>query len=157
MWLRRLWTETKLLSTYNSTEFGVPTTGSPPKYSWLGADGVASELTSTGVITQSGSSYVPELGRPLQTGSIASPGSFPNGAASVGVIEAPYLGASNGQLVSIAIQESAEREEAKKLEAEEKAKMTDVLLVRVMLTDRVKVTVNRDSVLREEGVEGCLK
>jgi hypothetical protein len=31
---------TKLFSTYNSTEFGVPTTGSPPKYSGLGADGI---------------------------------------------------------------------------------------------------------------------
>ena len=29
--------ETKLFSTYDSTEFGVPTTSSPPKYSWLGA------------------------------------------------------------------------------------------------------------------------
>ena len=30
------------VSGYNSTEFGVPTTGSPPKSSWLGADGIAS-------------------------------------------------------------------------------------------------------------------
>jgi hypothetical protein len=58
-------TETKLLSTYNSTEFGVPTTSNPPKYSWLGADGVSSELPS-GVISQGGSSYVPFIGRPLQ-------------------------------------------------------------------------------------------
>jgi DNA-binding beta-propeller fold protein YncE len=118
-------TETKLLSTYNSTEFGVPTTTNPPKYSWLGADGVASELTATGVSTQNGSSYVPEIGRPLQTGPIASPGSFPEGTAGVGVIEAPYLGASNGQLMNIAIQESAEREEAKRREAEEIAKMNE--------------------------------
>ncbi len=115
--------ETKLLSTYNSTEFGVPTTSNPPKYSWLGADGVASELTSSGVSTQNGSSYVPEIGRPLQTGPIASPGSFPNGTASVGIINAPYLGAASGQLIGIAIQENAEREEAKKREAEEIAKL----------------------------------
>jgi hypothetical protein len=118
-------TETKLLSTYNSTEFGVGTTGSPPKYSWLGADGIASELTSTGVSTQNGSSYVPEIGRHLQTGAIASPGYFPDGTASVGIIEAPYLGASTGQLMSIAIQENGEREKAKKLETEEKAKINE--------------------------------
>lgn len=118
-------TETKLLSTYNSTEFGVPTTSNPPKYSWLGADGVASELASSGTSTQNGSSYVPEIGRALQTGPIASPGSFPDGAAGVGVINALYLGASTGQLIGIAIQENAEREEAKKRETEEIAKMTE--------------------------------
>ncbi len=59
-------TETTLLTKYNSTEFGVPTTSNPPKYSWLGAAGVAAELPS-GVIAQGGSSYVPELGRQLQT------------------------------------------------------------------------------------------
>ena len=116
-------TETKLISTYNSTEFGVPTTSNPPRYSWLGADGVASELSATGVSTQNGSTYVPEVGRPLQPGPIPSPGSFPDGTASVGVIEAPYLGASTAQLMSIALQENSEREEAKKLEAEERARM----------------------------------
>jgi YD repeat-containing protein len=65
-------TETKLLSTYNSTEFGVPTTSSPPKYSWLGADGVASELPS-GDITQDGSTYIPLTGRSLQTETIKLP------------------------------------------------------------------------------------
>jgi hypothetical protein len=65
-------TETKLLSTYNSTEFGVPTTSSPPKYSWLGADGVASELPS-GDITQDGSTYIPLTGRALQTETIKLP------------------------------------------------------------------------------------
>ena len=118
-------TETKLVSTYNSTEFGVPTTSNPPKYSWLGADGVASELTSSGVSTQNGSSYVPEIGRALQTGPIASPGSFPNGAAGIGVINAPYLGSSNSQLIGMAIQENAEREEAKRREAEEIAKINE--------------------------------
>jgi streptogramin lyase len=64
-------TETKLLKTYNSTEFGVPNGKEPPpKYSWLGAAGVASELPS-GVITQDGVSYVPQTGRPLQTEGVA--------------------------------------------------------------------------------------
>jgi DNA-binding beta-propeller fold protein YncE len=66
-------TETKLLKTYNSTEYGVPTTKSaPPKYAWLGATGLASELPS-GTITQDGSTYVPQTGRPLQTEEIEAP------------------------------------------------------------------------------------
>jgi hypothetical protein len=66
-------TETKLLKSYNSTEFGVPSgKEAPPKYAWLGAAGVAGELPS-GVITQDGVTYVPQTGRPLQTGGIAPP------------------------------------------------------------------------------------
>jgi YD repeat-containing protein len=65
-------TETKLLSSYNSTEFGVPTTSNPPKYSWLGADGIASELPS-GDITQDGITYIPLTGQPLQTESVELP------------------------------------------------------------------------------------
>jgi hypothetical protein len=61
-------TETKLLKTYNSTEYGVPSgKTAPPKYAWLGAVGLASELPS-GAITQDGSTYIPQTGRPLQTG-----------------------------------------------------------------------------------------
>jgi YD repeat-containing protein len=60
-------TETKLLATYNSSEFGVPTTNSaPPKYAWLGASGMTSELSS-GAITQDGATYVPLTGKMLQT------------------------------------------------------------------------------------------
>jgi streptogramin lyase len=59
-------TETKLLKEYNSTEFGVPGKEAPPTYAWLGAAGVAGELPS-GVITQDGVTYVPQVGRPLQT------------------------------------------------------------------------------------------
>jgi YD repeat-containing protein len=115
--------ETKLLSIYNSTEFGVPTTNNPPKYSWLGAGGVASELTTSGISTQNGSSYVPLIGRPLQTGTIASPGSFPNGTAGVGIVKAPYLGAAVGEFKEISVREQSAYEESKKREAEEKAKM----------------------------------
>lgn len=72
-------TETKLLKTYNSTEFGVPQSGStPPKYSWLGASGVASE-SSTGTIVKDGITYVPQTGRPLQTQSTTVP--IPQNAA----------------------------------------------------------------------------
>jgi sugar lactone lactonase YvrE len=63
-------TETKLLHKYNSTEFGTPTgKEAPPKYSWLGAGGVANELPA-GPITQDGVTYVPQLGAGLQTAGV---------------------------------------------------------------------------------------
>lgn len=51
----------------------------------------------------------------------SSPGSFPEGTAPVGVIEAPYLGSSTGQLLAIAEREARERgeREAKEREAKE--------------------------------------
>lgn len=73
--------ETKLLKTYNSTEFGVPNEGkAPPKYAWLGAGGVASETAfGTGMSTRGGASYVPQIARNLQTAPVVPPGAFPNG------------------------------------------------------------------------------
>jgi streptogramin lyase len=66
--------ETKLISTYNSTEFGVPNAGkAPPKFAWMGASGVESSLSS-GVITFGASSYVPQTGRALQSESVEAPG-----------------------------------------------------------------------------------
>jgi hypothetical protein len=59
--------ETKLLSSYNSTEFGVPNAGkAPPKFAWLGAAGVESSYT-TGVITYGSTSYVPQTALPLRS------------------------------------------------------------------------------------------
>ena len=55
-----------LLSIYDSSEFGVPTKGAPPKYSWLGAGDVGTELPS-GITNSNTTSYVPQLGRTLQT------------------------------------------------------------------------------------------
>lgn len=76
-------TETKLLSTYNSTEFGVPVNGSPPtKYSWLGASGVSSELTS-GALVSGTVAYQPQLGRALQTEAVTPPGMAIGGAEGV--------------------------------------------------------------------------
>jgi YD repeat-containing protein len=77
--------EAKLLSTYTSTEFGVPTTSNPPKYSWLGAAGVASEFAS-GTNASTGVGYVPQLGRPLQTQPITPPGAAPDG-----IYISPYI------------------------------------------------------------------
>jgi RHS repeat-associated protein len=58
-------TETKLLSTNAPTEYGVPSTATPPKYGWLGTDERSTELAS-GVIAMGARSYVPQLGRFLQ-------------------------------------------------------------------------------------------
>jgi YD repeat-containing protein len=72
-------TTTKVLTTYSSTEFGVPQSGTePPKYAWLGSTGVTSEST-TGTIVQDGITYVPQTGRPLQTQSLTVP--IPQNAA----------------------------------------------------------------------------
>jgi hypothetical protein len=71
--------ETKLESTYNSTEFGVPNGGKePPKFAWLGAGGVEKSLAS-GVVTEGATSYVPQTGRALQSEEVAPPG-LPGGS-----------------------------------------------------------------------------
>jgi DNA-binding beta-propeller fold protein YncE len=96
-------TETKLLSTYNSTEFGVPQPGTtPPKYAWLGATGLATELTS-GTATKSGASYVPQVARSLQTEPVVPPGSFPNGTGS----GSPYTATISAWSVALSEQQSA--------------------------------------------------
>ncbi len=71
--------ETKLLSSYNSTEFGVPNAGkAPPKLAWLGAAGVESALPS-GVVTYGSTSYVPQTARALQGQQVEAPG-LPGGS-----------------------------------------------------------------------------
>ncbi len=57
---------TGLSSSNDTTEYGVPRTGSPPKYSWLGGAQRATTLAS-GVVAMGARSYVPQLGRFLQT------------------------------------------------------------------------------------------
>ncbi len=65
---------TKLLSTYNSTEYGVPSDEkTPPPFAWLGAGDISKSLAS-GVITYGATSYVPQTGRTLQTVPVESPG-----------------------------------------------------------------------------------
>ncbi len=115
-------TETKLLSTYSSTEFGVPQAGTTaPKYSWLGASGILSELPSSGVVNTGGGSYIPELGRALQSEAVASPGAFPDGTGGTGIVQAVYLEAAADQFKAIALEHEAALEAAARLEAEEKA------------------------------------
>jgi RHS repeat-associated protein len=55
----------KLLSSTNTTEYGVPTIGSPARYSWLGTQELPTEFPS-GVIAMGARSYVPQIGRFLQ-------------------------------------------------------------------------------------------
>ncbi|HEX5853211.1 MAG TPA: RHS repeat-associated core domain-containing protein [Solirubrobacteraceae bacterium] len=59
-------TETKLLSTSDTTEYGVPRTASPAKYSWLGSAQRPTELSS-GAINMGARTYIPQLGRFAQT------------------------------------------------------------------------------------------
>ncbi len=111
-----------LKSLYTPTEFGVPQPNSKsPTYGWLGATGLRSELPTSGVTTTSETSYVPEIGRALQSGPVASPGAFPDGSGGAGSVGAPVLGASSGELKQIEVQDEAEFEAIKQHEAEERA------------------------------------
>ncbi len=110
-------TETKLLKTYNSTEFGVPTTKEPPpKYAWLGASGVAGELPS-GVITQDGITYVPQTGRPLQTEGVPLPAPDNANTPFTRPVEA-WIGSKVGEGIAREVgkaeEEQKKREEANK-------------------------------------------
>jgi hypothetical protein len=111
-------TETKLLSSYNSTEFGSPNGKQPPKYAWLGATGISSELAS-GVITTGATSYIPQTGRALQAEQVEPPG-LPDGSGA----GAPYISpeaAWNWQNVAAGAAESPGLEAAREREAEEAA------------------------------------
>src|SRR6202034_1833094 len=67
-------TATKLLTTYNSTEFGAPNAEkAPPPFAWLGASDVSKSLSS-GVITYGATSYVPQTGLSLQSEQVETPG-----------------------------------------------------------------------------------
>jgi RHS repeat-associated protein len=74
-------TATELASTVaEASEYGVPATEAPPKYSWLGAHELPTALPS-GVMAMGARSYVPQLGRFLQTDPI--PGGSANAYAYV--------------------------------------------------------------------------
>ncbi len=114
--------ETKLLSTYNNTEFGVPNSGkTPPPYSWLGATDIANTLPS-GVITYGATSYIPQTGRPLQATEIEPPGA-PGGTgvgAPVDFKEEPWVmqGAAAAAAETPGIEAAEQKAAAEKLCAE---------------------------------------
>jgi len=116
-------TETKMLTPYNSTEFGVPQPGTtPPKYAWLGAAGVSTETSfGSGVATQSGASYVPQVARALQTAAVVPPGAFPDGSSGTQFTAAPVTAGAISGAQEIATQfwqkAEAERQKAREEEA----------------------------------------
>jgi hypothetical protein len=94
--------ETKLLSTYNSTDFGVPNGKAPPKFAYLGALGAESSFSS-GVITYGATSYVPQTGRALQSEGVSAPG-LPGGSGA----GAPYTAQEEPWNMQGASREAAE-------------------------------------------------
>jgi YD repeat-containing protein len=105
-------TETKAPTGYNSTEFGVPLNGPPPKYAWLGADGIATEQT-TGTIVQDGITYVPLTGRPLQTQGVTLPVPTSQATDNISTLE-PWVAQTGG--TAAALQEVNWEKAKKKLE-----------------------------------------
>jgi RHS repeat-associated protein len=74
-------TATGLASTINeATDYGVPATETPPRYSWLGTHEIPTELPS-GIAAMGARSYAPQLGRFLQTDPV--PGGSANAYAYV--------------------------------------------------------------------------
>ncbi len=116
-------TEVKLLSTYNSTEFGVPASGTiPPKYAWLGATGVSTvPAFESGITTRGGSAYVPQLARSLQTEAVVPPGAFPNGDGTGSPYTATVSAASLASAQADATRIFEEEEAARQKAAAEKA------------------------------------
>ncbi len=123
-------TATALLSTIRSTEYGVPTTGAPPKYSWLGGFQRSTELTS-GVVAMGARGYVPQIGRFLQAdpvlGGSNNPYAYTDGdpvnSSDLGgdYVENDYLETFNEEENERAIERELARQEAAREEAERKA------------------------------------
>ena len=101
----------------NPTEFGVPTGSKAPKYAWLGASGAESEL-ETGVITQAGASYVPQLALTAQTEPVIPPGAAPNGVMATQAYCPPELPWAN-ESGDEGAENTVAQQRAKELEAEE--------------------------------------
>ncbi len=118
-------TETKLLSTYNSTEFGVPQPGTtPPKYAWLGAGGLASEPAfASGVTFKGGASYVPQVAQDLQNYAVIPPGAFPNGLGAAtpytAQVSSAGFASAEAQAQKNYAETEAARQTAKRKEEEE--------------------------------------
>ena len=113
-----------------ATEYGVPGSEAPPKYSWLGAHEIPTELPS-GVTSMNARSYVPELGRFLQgdpvSGGSANAYAYTNGdplneTDLTGMyVEASYITGFLGEEKVRAIEREVAREAAARAEAEARA------------------------------------
>jgi YD repeat-containing protein len=149
-------TETKVLSTIHNTEFGVPNKGeAPPKYAWLGAAGVATEL-ATGISTEDGESYVPQVARYLQTASVVPPGAFPNGqgTGSVETTEIPGWSVALDQAESAAtIAAYAAQQVMEREIAELAAKLTQERIAREATEDRSIEAKNAEEVEMKKAEE----
>jgi RHS repeat-associated protein len=125
-------TATKLLSSERSTEYGVPTTSKPEKYSWLGGDLLPTELPS-GVVAMGARSYVPKIGRFLQPdpmpGGTDNPYAYTNGNPvnetdlTGDYVENDYLQGFWAGQNQKAIEAEAAREQAAREAAEEAARI----------------------------------
>jgi RHS repeat-associated protein len=126
-------TATGLASTIKeATEYGVPGSETPPKYSWLGSHEVPTELPS-GVVGMGARSYIPQLGRFLQKdptagGSTNSYG-YTNGDPvnqtdlTGNYVEASYMTGFLDEEKVRAVEREAAREAAARAEAERLAAM----------------------------------
>jgi YD repeat-containing protein len=156
-------TETKLLSMYNSTEFGVPINGAPPaKYSWSGAAGLTSELSS-GTLVMGTVSYVPQLGRTLQTEAVTPPGEAVDGAEGIEYVDQASgwsieagntMAQAKKQEYEIELQKAAEREAEEKLKhlaegAEDPGELTFVFSpgIWVLEAERLEVIAGRTQLI----------
>jgi hypothetical protein len=85
------------------------------------------DTLGSGVATQGGASYVPQVARGLQTAPIIPPGAFPNGSSGTQFTAAPVTTGAIAGAQEIATQfwqkAEAERQKAREQEAEEKAGM----------------------------------
>ncbi len=110
-------TATGLEKLNNPTEFGVPNGGKAPKYAWLGASGAESEL-ETGVITQTGATYVPQLARTAETEGVIPPGAAPNGVMATEAYCPPEVPWAN-ESGNVGAENTVAQQRAKEREAEE--------------------------------------
>jgi RHS repeat-associated protein len=118
-------------TTGEASEYGVPATEAPPKYSWLGASEIRTELPS-GVSSMGARSYIPQLGRFLQAdpmpGGSSNPYAYTNGDPinetdlTGAYVENDYVLGLGMEQNTRAIEQEAAREAAIRKEAEERAR-----------------------------------
>lgn len=127
-------TATGLASKADTSEFGVPTTSLPPKYSWLGSLELNTEFPS-GIIAMGARSYVPQLGRFLQPdprpGGSANAYAYtfgdpvntsdPSGEYTIGEHQEAWVGESVASNAAAAAEQA--REEARRAAEELQARM----------------------------------